>query len=139
MAATCILLNWDLTLWTLMSSNVVCPVLILLFLCLFTCFLHMPNCLARETYLCFAFVACNFCGAWISDYYILTASYRTKLLVGVFADLDVLHEPNELFVRVLFYYAIDLFSINLIRALDVGTLHFVDLSRFLNHVLKVTT
>jgi len=75
----------------------------------------------------------------MSDDYILTTSYRTKLLVGVFANLDVLHESNELFVRVLSYYAIDLFSINLIRALDVGTLHFVDLSRLLNHVLKVTT
>lgn len=139
MAASFIFLNWNLTHWTFMSSYVVRPILILLFLCLFTCFLHMPNSLTRKAYLCFAFIACHFSLAWISDNYILAVRYRTKLLVWVFADLNVLHEPNELFVRVLSYYPIDLFSINFISALDIWALHFVDLPRFLNHVLKVTT
>ncbi len=123
-----VLFNWSLTVWTLMSSHLIGPAFVHLFLSFLTAQAFMPGNLTLEAHVFLTFVTsqlCSFCILAFNNCF--TVWLRTELLELWSANFKVEFKLLILLEHVLGEHLFNKLWGNLILAFHIGTLYRVDL------------
>ena len=136
MFATIIFLNRYTALWAFICSYRWGPSLIDFFLSHFARLTLMPWGLAGIAHEIFTIRAHHsfFC---IFLNYTLTPWLRTEFFIFWNSNFMIFHQSIELLVCIRIQKLLDFLRINLLRTVNMRALHFLDLSRRINHIVVV--
>ena len=131
-----IFFNRYTTLWAFICSYRCSPSLIDFFLRLFARLSLMPWGLAAITHEIFTIRAQNFFFRFFHNYP-LTTWLRAEFFIFRNTYFMIFHQSIELLECIFIQKLLDFLRINLLRTVNMRALHFLDLSRRINHIVVV--